>query len=285
MSTDQSPTSDTATRGKKLSELVGPWGSRRDRCSGGLARSGCGGPRHVDNLRHVDLDFQLNAARRRDVLVDCATGFAANPEEAIRQAIAIWADTTASVGNRRWPEAPRSAWPPISTLASPRASPGWHPLSAAISGVGPWRHGQGEKNAASGVERDAALGRLPRVISPVARDPATSATRCASSSVRVVDFSSCEVVINGVRTETRHGRAIGHGLPRTGTDEHRQGLPAARAAGFGLTGPVRMSRTDERRRHARPVGACSLTSGCGGLSSALMANGGACPSSVVRPAT
>lgn len=56
------------------------------------------GPRHSHSYRHIDLEFLLSVERAAETsLPDCATGLAADPEEAARQAIAAWADTTASV--------------------------------------------------------------------------------------------------------------------------------------------------------------------------------------------
>ena len=49
--------------------------------------------RDSDDVRHVDLEFLLNVDRAAETsVVDCASGLASDPEEAIRQAVAVWAD-------------------------------------------------------------------------------------------------------------------------------------------------------------------------------------------------
>lgn len=79
-------------------------------------------PRHSDSVRHVDLDFMLNVDRAAETsIVDCATGFAHDPEEAIRQAIAIWADTTASVALELNPARAIHCSPGFNELAQGRA--------------------------------------------------------------------------------------------------------------------------------------------------------------------
>lgn len=45
------------------------------------------GPRHSDSYRHIDLEFLLNVDRAAETSPpDCATGLAADPGEAARQA-------------------------------------------------------------------------------------------------------------------------------------------------------------------------------------------------------
>src|SRR5262249_22848377 len=66
------------------------------RCPGSTIGVRGGGP-HTDSVKHIDLEILLNVDEPASTsLVDCSTGLAEDPEEAIRQALAAWMDTTAA---------------------------------------------------------------------------------------------------------------------------------------------------------------------------------------------
>jgi hypothetical protein len=114
--------------GIKLAELTG----KEWRVEPGPLLKGPGtlgvrlGPRHSDSYRHIDLEFLLNVDRAAETsLPDCATGLAADPEEAARQAIAVWADTTASVRRCAGPTPERSRRGHRSQRPGSRRYPSW----------------------------------------------------------------------------------------------------------------------------------------------------------------
>ena len=91
------------------------------------------GPRHSDSYRHIDLEFLLNVDRPAETsLADCATGLAADPEEAAAQAIAAWADTTAAVALEVLEQ--RGGYAAHFSPAAPGGFPGWHAIVGGVSG-------------------------------------------------------------------------------------------------------------------------------------------------------
>jgi hypothetical protein len=135
-------------------------------------------------------------------------GFAADPEQAIRQAIAIWADTTASVGIELAERQGRLAghFGP----GEAECFPGWHTIIGGITG---W--GLGDTARA---KRQWLTETLPWVeLAPVIT---TGLTRDYYNAVRIFigqgdGFSSCEVVINGVPHQAATAALAAMGWPRT----------------------------------------------------------------------
>jgi hypothetical protein len=104
--------------------------SSKDRAPSGVRLE----PPDSDNFRHIDLEFLLNVDRAETGLIDCATGRAADPEEAVRQAVANWAATTTRVALEFLEGRGRLAehFPP----GSPGSFPGWHAIIASVSAWG-----------------------------------------------------------------------------------------------------------------------------------------------------
>jgi hypothetical protein len=180
--------------GIKLAELTG----KEWRVEPGPLLKGPGslgvrlGPRHSDSYRHNDLEFLLNVERAAETsLPDCATGLAADPEEATRQAIAVWADTTASVALELLEQ--RGRYATHFAPATPGCFPGWH---AIVGGVSGW--GVGEDSAA---KRSWVADTHPwAALAPVI---AAGLTRPFLNGVRIFigqggSYENCEVKINGV---------------------------------------------------------------------------------------
>jgi Family of unknown function (DUF6348) len=195
--------------GEKLSEFVGPWQVEGPLLKGPGSLGVAVGPRHVGDFRHVDLDFQLNTALPIETsLLDCASGFAADPEQAIRQAIAIWADTTASVGIELAERQGRLAghFGP----GEAECFPGWHTIIGGITGWG--------LGGTARAKRQWLTETLPWVeLAPVIT---TGLTRDYYNAVRIFigqgdGFSSCEVVINGVPHQAATAALAAMGWPRT----------------------------------------------------------------------
>src|ERR1700761_1343926 len=123
--------------GEKLTELRGSWSVEPGpilKGPGTLAVR-LGQPPHSDRVRHVDLEFLLNIDRPAETsLIDCATGFAPQPQDAMRQAVAFWADTTASVVLECLEQRGRLAdhFHP----GTEGGFPGWHAIIGAAAGWG-----------------------------------------------------------------------------------------------------------------------------------------------------
>ena len=109
--------------GRKLADLAGQW-----QIEPGPLLKGPGtfavrvASRHSDSFRHVDLEFLLSVNRAAETsLVDCATGFAADPEQAIREAVAAWAGPT-SGAKQQWfaDTSPWTALAPVITTGLSR---------------------------------------------------------------------------------------------------------------------------------------------------------------------
>jgi hypothetical protein len=197
--------------GIKLAELTG----KEWRVEPGPLLKGPGslgvrlGPRHSDSYRHNDLEFLLNVERAAETsLPDCATGLAADPEEATRQAIAVWADTTASVALELLEQ--RGRYATHFAPATPGCFPGWH---AIVGGVSGW--GVGEDSAA---KRSWVADTHPwAALAPVI---AAGLTRPFLNGVRIFigqggGYENCEVKINGVAHEPSGIALAAMNWPRT----------------------------------------------------------------------
>lgn len=93
------------------------------------------GTSHDASYRHVDLEFLLSVDHPvQTSLINCAMGLAEDPEEAARQAVASWRDTTATVGLEMVTREGRYANHYGSTDA--QGFPGWHTIVGSIVGWG-----------------------------------------------------------------------------------------------------------------------------------------------------
>jgi hypothetical protein len=146
---------------------------------------------HTDNFRHVDLEFLLNVDRPADTsLIDCTTGLAAEPEQAMRQAVGAWADTTASVALELMEREGRLAshFPPHAS----EGFPGWHSIIGGVTGWG--------LDPRSALKRQWFVDAMPwTTLAPVI---AAGLDRPYLNGVRLFvgqggEFQTCEVQING----------------------------------------------------------------------------------------
>jgi hypothetical protein len=88
-----------------------------------------------ESFRHVDLEFLLSVTRPDETsLINCATGPASDPEEAVRQAISVWTDTTARVGLEA--VALRGEYADHFPPEDDRGVPGWHSIIGRAAGYG-----------------------------------------------------------------------------------------------------------------------------------------------------
>jgi hypothetical protein len=199
--------------GEKLAELVGEWGEWR--VVPGPLLKGPGSlcvrvaARDSDSVRHVDLEFMLDIDRASELsIVDCAHGLASDPEEAIRQAVAVWAETTASVVlefvSRRGTFAGHYG------SDTPGGFPGWYAIIGSIIG---WGHGASVDAKQRWVVDTSPWTALAPVI-------ATGLDRTHFNGVRIFigqggDFEACEVKINGIRHESSTAALAAMNWPRT----------------------------------------------------------------------
>lgn len=196
--------------GQRLAELAGRWQVVPGPLLKGPGTLGVRvAARDSDNFRHVDLEFLLDIDRAAETsIVDCAIGFAREPEDAIRQAVAIWVDTTASVAlelTRRQGTFATHYGPD-----NPGGFPGWHTIIGAISG---W--GLGDSLDAK--QQWAAETSPWTALAPVI---ATGLDRPYLNGVRIFvgqggDFESCEVKINGSLHEPSTAVLASMNWPRT----------------------------------------------------------------------
>lgn len=197
--------------GIKLGELTGKeWRVQSGQLLKGPGTAGVRlGPRHSDSYRHIDLEFLLNVDRADETsLPDCATGLAADPQEATRQAIAAWADTTASVALELLEQQGRYATglgPGV-----PGGFPGWH---AIVGGVSGWGLGEDSTAKQLWVADTCPWTELASVI-------AAGLTRPFLNGVRLFigqggDFEDCEVKINGHLHEPSTAALAAMNWPRT----------------------------------------------------------------------
>jgi hypothetical protein len=167
------------------------------------------GPRHSDSYHHIDLDFLLNVDRPGETsLPDCATGLAADPEEATRQAIAAWADTTASVALELLEQ--RGRYAASLGPGMPGGFPGWH---AIVGGVSGWGFGEDSTAKQQWVADTCPWAELAPVV-------AAGLTRPFLNAVRLFigqggGFEDCEVKINGHLHEPSAAALAAMNWPRT----------------------------------------------------------------------
>jgi hypothetical protein len=93
------------------------------------------GVRHDDHPNHIDIDLILSRTHPAETtLSDCATGYSPDPEEAIRQAVDQWAQTTAQVAFELMEQRGERAghFPGH----GPGGVPGWHGICGAAVGWG-----------------------------------------------------------------------------------------------------------------------------------------------------
>jgi hypothetical protein len=199
--------------GEKLAELAGELGQWRVVPGPLLKGPGTLGVRvathDTDDFRHVDLEFLLNIDRAAETsVVDCASGLASDPEEAIRQAVAVWAETTASVVlefiSRRGTFAGHFG------SATPGGFPGWYAVIGAISGWGLGSQPDAKMRWAADTSPWTALA-------PVI---ATGLDRPYFNGVRIYvgqggDVEGCEVKINGILHEPSTAALASMSWPRT----------------------------------------------------------------------
>ena len=199
--------------GIKLAELTG----KEWRVQPGPLLKGPGslgvrvGPRHSDGHGHIDLEILLDVDRPGETsLPDCATGFAADPAEATRQAIAAWADTTVPVALELFEQQGRHA----TSLdpGMPDGFPGWH---AIVGGV--WGWGLGEDHAAKQewIADTCPWAQLAPVIAPGLTRPSLNAVRLFIGQGG--DHEACEVKINGRFHEPSSAALAAMNWPRTAT--------------------------------------------------------------------
>jgi hypothetical protein len=120
-----------AIAGARLAELGGDWQLQPGPLLKGPGTFGVRvGPAHSDSYRHIDLEFLLNVDRADSAIIDCSSGLAADPEEATRQAVAAWVDTTACVALEVAEGRGRLAthFP----AGTPGGFPGWHTIVGSI---------------------------------------------------------------------------------------------------------------------------------------------------------
>ncbi|WP_325157989.1 DUF6348 family protein [Actinophytocola sp.] len=93
------------------------------------------GEDHTGSPNHLDLDMILNTGDPNPITVlDCSTGVAGNPEHAIRQAVAMWSETTAATVLELLTR--RGDFGDHYRGADPGGFPGWHMITGGITGLG-----------------------------------------------------------------------------------------------------------------------------------------------------
>ena len=196
--------------GTHLAELTGKeWRVQDGRLLKGPGSAGVRvGQRHEDSFRHVDLEFLLNVDRQDTSLPDCSTGLAADPEEATRQAIAAWADTTASVALEVLTQEGRYAT--HLKPGTPEGFPGWH---AIIGGVSTWGFGKDASAKGQWIADTSPWAELAPVIAPGLDRPFLNGVRLFVGQGG--NFTNCEVRINGVLHDPSSAALAAMGWPHT----------------------------------------------------------------------
>lgn len=166
------------------------------------------GASDTDNPRHVDLEFLLNSGRADETsLIDCAQGYADDPEEAIREAMAVWADTTASVAFELVERQGRFATHYMP--GEPGGFPGWHTIVGSIFG---WAL-DAESAKQQWFADTAPWAELAPVITGGLSREALNGIRLFVGQRR--GFEACEVKINGRLHEPSTAALAAMNWPRT----------------------------------------------------------------------
>jgi len=195
--------------GARLGELGGEWHLEPGPLLKGPGSTGVRiGVPHSDSYRHVDLEFWLNVDRADSMIADCSSGFAADPDEAARQAVAAWVDTTACVAIELAEGRGRLAthFPPDSE----GGFPGWHTI---VGSVVSWGGGVTSKAKQQWFVETSPWAALAPVI-------ATGLDRDFLNGVRLfvgqsATYSECEVKVNGRLHAEATAALTGMNWPRT----------------------------------------------------------------------
>jgi hypothetical protein len=121
---------------ERLNEMYGPW-----TLEPGPVLRGPGeiairvGADHTGSPKHLDLNIVLESTRPVETTVsDCATGLAAEPEDAIRRAVGMWADTTMTTVLELF--SGRGQFADHFDGTQPGSFPGWHSIAGGVIGWG-----------------------------------------------------------------------------------------------------------------------------------------------------
>lgn len=159
-------------------------------------------PPHLDSPGHIDLDFVLDVDDpAKTTIADCCSGYSDDVEEAITEAIRMWADTAASAVLEMLTQEGRFG--PHFDDGHPAAFPGWHLVMGGITG---WSIG----HAATVLQRWIADTSPWVALAPVLA-PALYPKRVNGVKIFVAsgadDFVSAEVRVNG-RVHPASSRAL-----------------------------------------------------------------------------
>ena len=126
--------------GDKLAEIGGQWSVESGPLLRGPSSLGVrlSASPHTDDHRHLDLEFLVGIGTPNETAIaDCTSGLSPDPEEAVRQGVAQWIDTTASAVLELAEHRGRLAahFQP----GNPGEFRGWHAIggSAVAWGIGP----------------------------------------------------------------------------------------------------------------------------------------------------
>lgn len=93
------------------------------------------GAAHGGGRNHLDLNIIIDTDRAAETTIpDCATGLAADPTEAARQAIGVWCDTTARPVLELLTH--RGELAEHYSATDPEGFPGWHMIAGNLAGWG-----------------------------------------------------------------------------------------------------------------------------------------------------
>lgn len=186
----------------RLNELHEGWTVDGDQVRGPGTTAVRLGPPHLDSPGHIDLDFVLDVGDpAKTTVTDCCSGFSEDVEEAISDAIRMWADTAASAVLEMLTQEGRFG--PHFDDGHPAAFPGWHLVMGGITG---WSLGQ----ASTVLQRWIADTRPWVALAPVLA-PALYPKRVNGVKIFIAggadDFVSAEVRVNG-RVHRPSSRAL-----------------------------------------------------------------------------
>jgi hypothetical protein len=93
------------------------------------------GEDHTGSPNHLDLDIVLNSGEPDVITIsDCSTGIAGSPDHAIRQAVAMWSETTAATVLELLTQ--RGQFGDHYRGADHGGFPGWHMITGGVTGLG-----------------------------------------------------------------------------------------------------------------------------------------------------